>query len=113
MTELVSGWFTPQQWRELQPCIDRLVSMPGGILLVAVTVEPTRQNYPTVAFGTFDAAERKALRTALERCRRRRTSHQEARGDLGSVSASEAAQAITYARHHTNRPGNGSTNPKP
>jgi ribosomal protein S12 methylthiotransferase accessory factor YcaO len=86
---LIPGWFTPQQWRELQPCVERLVSIPGGILLVAVTVEPTRQNYPTVAFGVFDSAERAALRRALEACRRRRTSRDVDRGDLAATETSE------------------------
>jgi hypothetical protein len=61
------------QWRgPLAPHVARLASMPGGILLVAVEIEPGRQNYPEVSFGVFDAAERQALRRALENARRKR-----------------------------------------
>jgi hypothetical protein len=82
---LVPGWFSCQQWAELSPHIDRLISQPGGILLIAVDVEPDRRNYPTVAFGVFDAEERKALKSALQSCRRgREKSRQNARGDLGA-----------------------------
>lgn len=92
---LVPGWFSPQQWRELQPHVERLVSMPSRILLVAVTVEPTRQNFPDVAFGVFDAAERVALRRALEAARRKRAkSHSVDRSDLGSVSASKDSESL-------------------
>jgi hypothetical protein len=49
--------------------VGELVQKPGGVLLVAVTVEPERQNYPDVSFAVFDAAERKELRRALEACR--------------------------------------------
>jgi hypothetical protein len=69
---LTSGWFTSTQWRELRPCIERLVSKPGGVLLISVEIDPTRRNYPTVAFGVFDAAERQALRRALEAARKKR-----------------------------------------
>jgi hypothetical protein len=36
-------------------------------LLLAVTVEPDRRNYPDVAFAVLDAAERQALRRARAR----------------------------------------------
>ena len=49
-----------------------LVSKPGGVLLIAITVEPSRRNYPEVSFALFDAAERAALRRALETCRKKR-----------------------------------------
>ena len=84
---LIPGWFTREQWRgQLAPYVDDLVSKPGGVLLLAVTIEPERQNYPDLAFAVFDATERKALRRALERCRRKRALlRQDARGDLGTV----------------------------
>jgi hypothetical protein len=72
MTGLIPGWFTSQQWGELAPYIDVLVQNPGGVLLIAVTVEPARRNYPEVTFGVFNAAERKALHRALEAARKRR-----------------------------------------
>jgi hypothetical protein len=68
---LVPVWFTPEQWSgSLASPIDDLVAKPGGVLLVSVEVEPRRRNYPKVGFGVFDADERKALRRALEVCRR-------------------------------------------
>ena len=73
---IVPGWFTREQWAELSPHIERLISQPGGVLLIAVDVEPARRNYPAVAFGVFDARERKALKSALESCRKQR--HQKA-----------------------------------
>jgi hypothetical protein len=67
------SFFTPEQWRgPMAPYVDDLFSKPGGLLLISVTVEPERRNYPSVAFGVFDATERKSLRTALEKARRKR-----------------------------------------
>jgi hypothetical protein len=65
---IIPGWFfTAEQWRgTLASYVDRLVSKPGGVLLISVTVEPTTRNYPDVAFAVFDAGERKALRRAIE-----------------------------------------------
>jgi hypothetical protein len=74
VNHLVPNWFTREQWAELSPHIERLISQPGGVLLISVDVEPARRNYPIVAFGVFNARERKALKSALESCRRRRDS---------------------------------------
>jgi hypothetical protein len=93
---LIAGWFfTDEQWRgALAPYVDRLVSKPGGVLLIAVDLEPARRNYPTVAFGVFDARERKALKSALEKARRgREKSHQDARGDLAEESEGKGSGA--------------------
>jgi hypothetical protein len=92
MTGIVPGWFfTSEQWRgTLAPYVADLVSKPGGVLLVAVTVEPSRRNYPEVSFAVFDAAERAALRRALERCRKQREkSHDVDRGDLAPTESSK------------------------
>jgi hypothetical protein len=84
---LIPGWFTREQWGELQPYVQRLISRPGGVLLLAVTVEPIARNYPEVAFAVFNAAERQALRRALEQCRRRREKSRDVgRSDLAAVS---------------------------
>ena len=50
---LVPGcFFNLHQWRgQLAPYVEDLVSKPGGVLLLAVTVEPKRRNYPDVAFA--------------------------------------------------------------
>jgi hypothetical protein len=54
------SFFTREQWRgPLAPCIDDLISKPGGCLLTAVTVEPMARNYPEVAFAVFDAGNAK------------------------------------------------------
>ena len=69
------SFFTSEQWHgPLASHIDRLVALPGGVLLICVEVAPNRRNYPSVSYGVFDANERKALRAALEHCRRRRES---------------------------------------
>jgi hypothetical protein len=86
---LVPGdFFNLHQWRgTLAPYVHDLMDKPGGVLLLAVTVEPIARNYPEVAFGVFDAAERHALRRALERCRRRREKSRDVgRSDLVAVS---------------------------
>jgi hypothetical protein len=76
MTEhgIIPGpFFTSEHWRgPLSPYVHDLVSKPGGVLLLAVTVEPTRRNYPHVAFAVFDAQECAALRRAIESCRKKR-----------------------------------------
>ena len=76
MTEhcLIPGdFFTPKQWRgPIAPWVDRLVTTPGGLLLIAVDVAPQRRNYPLVSFAVFDAQERKALRTALPKAKKKR-----------------------------------------
>jgi hypothetical protein len=66
-------FFILHQWRgPLAPYVHDLIQKPGGCLLISVTIQPERQNYPEVAFAVFNAAERQALRRALEACRRRR-----------------------------------------
>ncbi len=63
---LIPGWFTKEQWGQLQPYVQGLISKPGGVLLISVQIDPRRRNYPDVGFGVFDSAERTALRRALE-----------------------------------------------
>ena len=77
---LIPGdFFTPEQWRgALAPWVARLVGTPGGVLLIAVDVAPERRNYPLVSFAVFDAKERKALRAALLRAKKKREAAQKA-----------------------------------
>jgi hypothetical protein len=85
---LIPGCFlTREQWAgPLAPDVDRLVSKPGGVLLISVTVQPECPNYPEVSFAVFDAEERKALRRAIEAARRKREkSHDVTRGDLADA----------------------------
>jgi hypothetical protein len=70
--ELIPGWFTKEQWGQLKPYVQSLISKPAGVLLLAVTIQPERRNYPEVAFAVFNAGERVALRRALEAARKRR-----------------------------------------
>ena len=76
MTEhcLIPGdFFTPEQWRgPLAPWIDRLTKTSDGMLLIAVDVAPQGRNYPLVSFAVFDAVERKALRAALLKVKKKR-----------------------------------------
>ena len=71
---LVSGdFFNLHQWRgTLEPYVHDLIKKPGGVLLLAVTVEPIARNYPEVTFAVFNSAERRALHRALETARRKR-----------------------------------------
>lgn len=67
---------------ELQPHLDRLERNPGSIILLAIEV-PEVCNFARVTVGWFDAEERKALRAALERARKKRAqSHDVGAGDL-------------------------------
>lgn len=56
---------------ELQPYLDRLSKNSGGIILVAIEA-PETQNFHRVTIGVFDAGERKSLRAALSRAKKRR-----------------------------------------
>ena len=56
---------------ELRPHLARLEATPGSVLLIAVEL-PGTQNFCRVTCGFFDAGERKALRAALARCRKKR-----------------------------------------
>lgn len=69
LQNLIPGAFLNlHQWRgPLAPYVHDLISKPRGVLLLAVTVEPDRRNYPDVAFAVLDAAERQALRRARAR----------------------------------------------
>ena len=77
---LIPGdFFTSEQWREpMARYIFALVEKPGGVLLISVEVAPERRNYPLVSFAVFDAKERKALRAALLRAKKKREAAQKA-----------------------------------
>jgi hypothetical protein len=71
---LIPGdFFSPKQWcGPLALWIHRLVATPGGVLLISVEVAPEHRNYPLVSFAVFDAQERKALRAALLKIKKKR-----------------------------------------
>jgi hypothetical protein len=66
-------FFTPEQWNgPLVRHISALIEKPGGVLLISVEVAPERRSYPEVRFAVFDAVERKALRAALLKAKKKR-----------------------------------------
>jgi hypothetical protein len=73
-THLVEGdFFTKEQWRgPMAPFIADLIDRPGGVLLLAVAIDPKIQNYPTVGFAVFSQEERADLRAWLLKCRKKR-----------------------------------------
>jgi len=77
---LVEGnFFTKEQWRgPMAPFIADLINRPGGVLLVAVAIDPQIQNYPTVGFAVFSQEERADLRAWLLKCRKKREAAQAA-----------------------------------
>jgi uncharacterized membrane protein len=71
---------------ELAPYLQKLEAHPGSIVLVAFEV-PGTCNYARCTAAWLSWEERKTLKAALERARRRRSLlRQEARGDLASAS---------------------------
>ena len=82
---------TPQ---DLAPWIQKLEAVPGSVVLIAVE-QPEVCNFARCTAAWLSREERKTLKTALEKARRKRALlRQEAGGDLGSVNASKmAAQA--------------------
>ena len=64
----------PPTWpsaAELQPALDKLEAHPGSLVLLAIE-QPEVCNFCRVTFAWLSADERKALRRALEVCRRKR-----------------------------------------
>ena len=56
---------------DLAPELEKLEIYPNSILLIAIEASPSSADC-RVTWGWFSAAERKALRAALERARKRR-----------------------------------------
>ena len=56
---------------QLQPLLEKVESHPGSIVLLAIE-QPEVCNFCRVTVAWLSADERKALRRALEVCRRRR-----------------------------------------
>lgn len=73
---------------ELAPYLQKLEAHPGSIILVAIEV-PEVCNFARTTCTWLSREERKAIRVALERCRRRRTSHDVDRGGLAATETSE------------------------
>jgi hypothetical protein len=71
---------------ELGPCLDQLARHPGSVILVAIE-QPEVCNFTRCTWAWLSREERKALRRALEQCRRKREkSHDVDRGDLAAAS---------------------------
>jgi len=45
---------------------------PGGCITVIIETFPEFQNFPDVKIAAFDPEERKAIRQAIDRCRKRK-----------------------------------------
>jgi len=56
---------------DLQPQLDKLETLPGSVLLIAIEA-PSNQNFHRVTTGCLNADERKALRRALSNAMRKR-----------------------------------------
>ena len=56
---------------ELQPLLEKLEAHPGSVVLLAIE-QPEVCNFCRVTVAWLRADERKALRRALEACRRKR-----------------------------------------
>lgn len=56
----------------LQPLIDQLEKSPGSIVLIAIEPAESICNFCRVNVGWFSREERKELKAALERARRKR-----------------------------------------
>ncbi len=56
---------------DLKPQLERLEETPGSVVLIALEL-PSTQNFCRIGVGFFNAEERKALRAALARCKKRR-----------------------------------------
>ena len=79
---------TPQ---DLAPWFQQLEAHPGSVVLIAVSNQSLQLRKMHSRLAVTE--ERKALKTALEKARKRRAlSRQEARGDLGTVSETNEAQ---------------------
>jgi hypothetical protein len=74
MTGLIPGsFFTQEQWRgPLAPYVADLIKRPGGILLIAFDIDPTRRNYPRTSFAVFNKEEHTDLRACLVKCQKKR-----------------------------------------
>jgi len=56
---------------ELAPCVNQLERHPGSVILVAIE-QPETCNFTRCTWAWLSGEERKALRRALEQCRRKR-----------------------------------------
>lgn len=60
---------SPDYWRQILPMIEKIE--PGGVALLAI--EPLRtENQPRLTIGIFTAAERAALKKALQKAKKQR-----------------------------------------
>jgi hypothetical protein len=87
---------------ELAPYLQKLEGHPGSVILIAIEV-PEVCNFARTTCAWLSAGERKALKSALEACRRKREkSHDVDRGGLvanpegkDSGAAEESHRSVT------------------
>jgi len=71
---------------ELQPQLDRLEANPGSVLLIAIE-QPEICNFARTTWALLSKEERKSLKSALERARKKRALlREEGAGDLAAAS---------------------------
>lgn len=70
--QLCPPLFNQVEWtRRIQPNLD-LLGKKGGCVAVLIETYPEFQNFPDVRVAAFDVEERKIIRQAIERCRKRK-----------------------------------------
>lgn len=71
---------------ELGPALEKLEAYPGSVILLAVEPAEARCNFCRVTWAWLSKDERRTLKIALERARKRReTSHYGHPGDSAAV----------------------------
>jgi hypothetical protein len=84
----------------LKPWLDRLEANEGSVVLIALESFQTR-NDCRCTIGWFNADEKKALRSALIKCRKKREARaQEARGDLATNGEGKGTADARPRRQH-------------
>jgi len=78
---------------QLQPSLDKLITHPGSVVLIAITIPTAEsgmqtQNYPEVGTAWFCKVEADGLRAALNRVRLKR---QKVTGDLAIAKEGKGA----------------------
>ena len=70
--------------------LDKLESHPGSLILVAIQLAEERCNFTRTTFAWLSREERRALKVALTKCRKKREACSPApHGDLATVGEGE------------------------
>jgi hypothetical protein len=86
----------PPAISELQPQLEQLEANPGSVLLLAVEMAESQCNFCRVTWAWLSKQERRTLKSALERARKKRAAlRQEARGELAAASEGRNKRSVT------------------